>query len=667
MGRKPNQLILEFFERGQKLEDASNRYQHTCRACGERFPKGRIDSLTTHLVKRCPVIALRDRQRALLQLHELPDLDISEGTREAVRKGDRGGDTKQLASRVRAGDPEGASQSWTPLETLAEVSRQIDLSEKRDSPPEGVSVQPHALDGSDRDGRQAGTTPAGEAALDQVVQHSELSDDFIARALSNANALPPIHFPGSPSHSPSSSPHLPGLSLPSNLSDIIASPSLNPQTLSTIGDVPAAPAKHGMPLEPELLGSSQNACLSDKFFNFRNPGPRSSATWPLVQPPPSANSAFPEGSADQAGSVETTTTRAATIPRLIAMNPDKPQSKFTSEFGTDSRAIRPKVRGRFTASRRKEVQEVRKRGACIRCRMLKKPCSGESPCSTCRNVESARLWKQPCIRTRIADELELYSAGLHAVLAQHDVNGARSQAQFHNLPGRIEATHYEDSTVFVAFSALEGRRHLVDGNLHLNGNDFLADFQELRLLDGETDDLPGKMELYMKKMAPTFFDRELSPFMKTTLSIVSDLASQKKDTLLNRVLELWSLNHILVDVEMQWKTYESPDPDIGGTRIPIDDDTNKESYHLLCAQLRSAAEKKAAQTSKVVMNELERRLLQRTQSGCFETFLVALCILNCVERSTWLFMSWDKDEYKSKVRQYAETLYDGKYSLSFIS
>src|SRR5438046_10394946 len=72
MGRKPNQLILEFFERGQKLEDASNRYQHTCKACGEKFPKGRIDSLTTHLVKKCPAIALRDRQRALLQLHELP-------------------------------------------------------------------------------------------------------------------------------------------------------------------------------------------------------------------------------------------------------------------------------------------------------------------------------------------------------------------------------------------------------------------------------------------------------------------------------------------------------------------------------------------------------------------------------------------------------------------
>jgi Zn finger protein HypA/HybF involved in hydrogenase expression len=36
MGRRPNQLILEYFERGPKLEDASNRYQHTCKSCGEK-------------------------------------------------------------------------------------------------------------------------------------------------------------------------------------------------------------------------------------------------------------------------------------------------------------------------------------------------------------------------------------------------------------------------------------------------------------------------------------------------------------------------------------------------------------------------------------------------------------------------------------------------------
>lgn len=35
MGRRPNIIVAEFFSRGAKLEDASNRYQHTCRRCGE--------------------------------------------------------------------------------------------------------------------------------------------------------------------------------------------------------------------------------------------------------------------------------------------------------------------------------------------------------------------------------------------------------------------------------------------------------------------------------------------------------------------------------------------------------------------------------------------------------------------------------------------------------
>lgn len=125
MGRKPNQLILEFFERGQKLEDASNRYQHTCKACGENFPKGRIDSLTTHLVKKCHAIPLRDRQRALLQLHELPDVTDGDPTGKESGNGvvEKGG---------RAELPFAGNRSLTGLEALAEASRQV---EREDSPP----------------------------------------------------------------------------------------------------------------------------------------------------------------------------------------------------------------------------------------------------------------------------------------------------------------------------------------------------------------------------------------------------------------------------------------------------------------------------------------------------------------------------------------------------
>jgi hypothetical protein len=133
MGRKPNQLILEFFERGPKLEDASNRYQHTCRACGEKFPKGRIDSLTNHLVKKCQAIPIRDRQRALLQLHELPttiDPGSTSTTSPTTKQDGNGlpskGKDKDLPYAGRS--PWGSGAGLIGLDALAEASRQVDAS-----------------------------------------------------------------------------------------------------------------------------------------------------------------------------------------------------------------------------------------------------------------------------------------------------------------------------------------------------------------------------------------------------------------------------------------------------------------------------------------------------------------------------------------------------------
>ena len=143
MGRKPNQLILEFFERGQKLEDASNRYQHTCKACGENFPKGRIDSLTTHLVKKCHAIPLRDRQRALLQLHELPD--VTDGDLHS-----REGGSGVLEKGGSVDLPFTGNRSLTGLEALAEASRQIErkVSPTKDSVPGEKVVDESAIDPS---------------------------------------------------------------------------------------------------------------------------------------------------------------------------------------------------------------------------------------------------------------------------------------------------------------------------------------------------------------------------------------------------------------------------------------------------------------------------------------------------------------------------------------
>lgn len=55
MGRKPNALITEFFVRGRKLQDSSNRYHMTCRACHQEVntryqARGSLTLLTMYCV-----------------------------------------------------------------------------------------------------------------------------------------------------------------------------------------------------------------------------------------------------------------------------------------------------------------------------------------------------------------------------------------------------------------------------------------------------------------------------------------------------------------------------------------------------------------------------------------------------------------------------------------
>ncbi|TQB72645.1 hypothetical protein MPDQ_006688 [Monascus purpureus] len=616
MGRKPNQLILEFFIRGQKLEDASNRYQHTCKACGEKFPKGRIDSLTNHLVKKCQAIPLRDRQRVLLRLHELPDLadgEQKDPNLAAANKGKPG----QLTFSAR--------QNFDGLNVLAEASRQVgasDHTKRRPAYSQSMTVE----------GKPVIVDPALEA---EGFQGHVLKSEHIDESAANTTGTPqPANSPAFSSlpnnaqgDNPPVSPSLRDVALSpdsasnarqSQLSMIAASASeMVPQGLSTEND----PMADGLP----RIGGVWNQSLSShEQLLFES----------LQEHDPSLTAA-------------TQTQRAASFPRPIAMNPNTQAKGFVNEFGNSTKPTKPKVRGRFSAARRREVQE----------------CSGDSPCTTCASVESARLWKHPCIRTRIADEFELYNANLHATLAYHDVNNIRSQVKFEHYAGRIEVTHFEDSMVFMTFSGLQGHKASVsalDPQLQGLGDDphFQGPLHEIYLLDSDADDLAGKLEMYIKKTAPLFYERETSPIMKPTLIQAAELSQLKKDVLLERVLELWVATHILADSELRWKTYANPtlpptsmhslaQPSDDG-RIPIDEVTDAESYALLCSQLRAAAEKRASQLSKTVMNDLERRLLQRQQSGWFETFLVAIILLNCVERTCWLFRSWDNEDFAQR-------------------
>jgi hypothetical protein len=640
-------LILEFFERGLKLEDASNRYQHTCKSCGEKFPKGRIDSLTTHLVKKCPALPLRDRQRAILQFHELPDLP----------------DTSQQAGGQSMNLPFAPKQGMSALETLAEVSRQhLDLSGQR-GPDKGRSKSPPPQSGLHNGG------------LDEFIiqddrpEGTDLSS-MTDRNASNVTALPSMYQFGPIHHSPTASPHLGAVPLSSSASVAQMVPSLVMAASAANELQSLMPLTNGFGIDSEIGVSSST--LNDKYFH----NSQGRSQWASL-PANTIDPLLQDHGRDQATSKADSLGRHSSHPRPIAINPNGTQTHFTTDFSVTQKPVKPKVRGRFSDSRRKEVQEVRKRGACIRCRMLKKPCSGDSPCSTCVNVESARLWKQPCIRTRIAEEFNLYSAGLHAVLAFHAVNYARQQIQLVQLHGRIEATHYPDSAAFVTFaplkcqSAQSAQGSEIDPNLFPSEHASLGSTSALEIIDSDTDDVGGKLDTYIKKMTPNFLESEDSAFMKPTLRMAMDISSRNHDGLLGRVLELWVATRILTDRQLEWHLFSNPSlppamaPAVmsqadleNNSRTPITPVNNRESYDLIKIQLMGALEKRAGTLSRVVMNDLERRLLQRQQSNLFETFLVAVVLLACVERMCWLFKTWE-DSTNDKVPQLMTITSDG--------
>lgn len=179
MGRKPNQLILEFFIRGQKLEDSSNRYQHTCKACGEVFPKGRIDSLTNHLVKKCQAIPMRDRQSVLLRLHELPDL--ADG-----RVGDKDSAGGALSKGKTVNLPYSMKPAFDGLNVLAEASRQVGASDQGNG-----QAQSQATEG----GKAVIVDPALEAEGYHGFPHPESMVEHSDQQLGEMLSKPPDCLP----------------------------------------------------------------------------------------------------------------------------------------------------------------------------------------------------------------------------------------------------------------------------------------------------------------------------------------------------------------------------------------------------------------------------------------------------------------------------------------
>lgn len=73
-----------------------------------------------------------------------------------------------------------------------------------------------------------------------------------------------------------------------------------------------------------------------------------------------------------------------------------------------------------------------------------------------------------------------------------------------------------------------------------------------------------------------------------------------------------------------------------------------QTHFLLCAYIRAAAEKSASILAKTIMNDLERRLERQFRARGFETFLIGVILLNCAEKMSWYFKTFE-DPKRSKM------------------
>ncbi|PFH59893.1 hypothetical protein XA68_11719 [Ophiocordyceps unilateralis] len=643
MGRRPNPLILEYFERGPKLNDNSNRYPHTCKQCGENFPKGRIDSLTAHITKRCPAISESERMRACLELH---------GIAHARPPTQRAGRTHTQATGPETPAQEAMPQGWSALETLAEASRQVDLNENNRS-PNGYGVQDLVIT----------TAPAsnddryemqGQLVLDATPASCEVSSQENA-GMTESTAENAAQTTAETDVDPMpTTPH--GFTPEERLQALIPTSEVSSEesNMSVAAAAAAATARlRSALLDPQLVESDPPATspspAADAHTDDRIGVTQVSST--------SIQAAMAAANASQPWGAMTYVTTTAPSP-AVAHGPATPSAfpliRGGVKMDTSGSIYNGRsrhFRSRFTPARRQEVKEVRKLGACIRCRILRKICSKGTPCDTCRKVLSPRVWMSGCVRSRLHEQLDLYSAGVQVVLSQNRINLHKDQLQLTDVHSVVDVSHFPDAGKHIRLATLAVLLESGEGQ-EAKSTEAAADGQgpaaqgkdyQVIMVNQDKDDVPGKIETYMRDVLDLFIEREPSRFVRVMLETASRVAAENKDDLVRKALELWGLVES-IDRERQWTIVERPQGNEQEAR-PIREAQNENDvdiYTMICMQLNAAAERKANCTSKSLLNHMDRLLADSKSKVGFSVYLAALIFLNCIEKSTWAFKAWEQ-------------------------
>lgn len=152
-----------------------------------------------------------------------------------------------------------------------------------------------------------------------------------------------------------------------------------------------------------------------------------------------------------------------------------PTTNTTTFVGTAT--LQKRVRGAFSPQARAKVRNVRKMGACMRCRMLKKPCGDQDPCRECAKLENARVWKGNCVRVRLTELFTVYQSNFFRVTAHHAEQLVKIPDQYDRMEGRVEVTLFPKSNMYLTFPwILTATNVALLSELSINGTDKIKEY-----------------------------------------------------------------------------------------------------------------------------------------------------------------------------------------------
>ncbi|KIW18789.1 hypothetical protein PV08_03078 [Exophiala spinifera] len=668
---------MDYFERGEKIGDSSNRYVHTCRRCLQVFPKGRMENMTKHLTKECPDMSLKERLQVILRLNDLARSDVDQSIYPLVpgRGGNEVEEDSNSFNLSRASAPElhTASQQ-SALEVLAEASRQLynplqqqgfqppAASHRMDNPVQQQDFQPpaasHRMDNPLQ--AQGFQTPAASHRMDNTLQQqgfrppaASLHVDNILQQQGFDHLQPQAQSAYAEAHpGPSSESHGPPQIHPGPFD----SHSNDFQDSNNIHDAFGRLISTNTQISDEVFTNLPATALSHGYDSF--PGSHETSLPPLLP------DAGPPDAAPEWNSLPTTTALAENIlpasrnneaiepiehssaaPEPIAFDSDDQTTPVIPKTAAPKKAKKGRRPGRskFAPDAKLQVAMVRKIGACSRCRALRKPCEPVDPtnprgvCKLCTNMKNPRTWKNVCIRPRLWEILEAYFARPHV----HAVNREQTGITWLKFGGLVRVAHFEGKNV--ELGARYRRSQLSsDGDLSELS---IAQQDGAVVINVEPKD--DRVERYLKAIGEDVIAREKCPVIKATLQVAHSIqreqlanpSTDKEDGLLSDIIELWTATSLMVDPDLK-----ADFTIVSGRSEPlheVSESQNGSTYAAMVNQFHAVLENRTSLLCKPTMRRFEECCGHPKKPKTFQVFLTAFIMLNCAERMCWLFRRWE--------------------------